>query len=274
MLYFLQALVVVARSARCIQLWRRLLILALCGMPALWADVCGGLPTGFAKWTAAGWPNPKDHLHPVSFRLSVKQGSPAFRITVGVALVHELESANWPIHAADIEVARCQDGKRLQLLPILSDQALDFGASFHAEDINFDGYLDFSVLTEFGARFGSRSYWVYDQASGLFVQNELTRRLGRLAVSNIDFDPTKNEVSTIGEACAMCACPDMTQDQGGDVDRYRVVNNRLILIHKQEFEFIYQKGVQFCVVTLSDLLNGTMRVTEVRRFDAHGKRVK
>jgi len=109
-------------------MWRLLSVLALCGMPALWADVCGGLPTGFPKWAAAG-PDPKDDLHPVSFQLSVKQGGPAFRITVG-AFLHEL--ADRPIHAGDIEVARCQDGKRLQLLPILSDQPLNFGASFHA----------------------------------------------------------------------------------------------------------------------------------------------
>ncbi len=207
---------------------QRLLILALCGMPALWADVCGGLPTGFPNWAAAG-PDPKDDLHPVSFQLSVKQSGPAFRITVRSYGV----DGDQPIHGGDIEVARCQDGKRLQSLPILSDQPLNFGASFHAEDINFDGYLDFSVLTEFAARWGSRSYWVYDPASGLFVENELTRGLGRLGVSNIDFDRKKHEVSMTGEVCAMCGCPNMTRDQGGNnVDRYRVVNNRLILVHK------------------------------------------
>ena len=60
---------------------RLLSVLALCGMPALWADVCGGLPTGVPKWASAG-PHPQDDLHPVSFQLSVKQGGPAFRITV------------------------------------------------------------------------------------------------------------------------------------------------------------------------------------------------
>jgi hypothetical protein len=72
-------------------------------------------------------------------------------------------------HAGDIEVAHCQDGKPLQVLRVTADQPINFGATFHAEDINFDGYLDFSVLTEFAAKWGSRSYWVYDPASGLFV---------------------------------------------------------------------------------------------------------
>jgi hypothetical protein len=53
------------------------------------------------------------------------------------------------------------------------------------------------------------------------------------------------------------------------------VNNRLILIHTQTFEQIYQAGFfQFCAVTVSDLVNGTMRVTEVRRFDAQGQPMK
>ena len=245
---------------------QRLLILALCGMPTLWADVCDGLPTDSPQGADLFRSN-----KPQSFKLSVNSGGLAFRITVG-AFFNEL--ADRPIHEGDIEVARCQDGKRLQLLPILSDQPLNFGASFHAEDINFDGYLDFSVQTEFAAGWGSRSYWVYDPASGLFVENELTRGLGRLGVSNIDFDPKKHEISTTGEVCAMCGCPAMTSDQGGNVDRYRVVNNRLILIHKQEGAQIASRVFQFCTVTVWDLVGGTMRVTSVRRFDINGKPLK
>ena len=246
-------------------MWRLLSVLALCGMPALCADVCGGLPTGSPKWAAAGWPDPKNALHPVSFQLSVKQGGPAFRITVG-AFLHQL--ADRPIHAGDIEVARCQDGKRLQLLPILSDQPLDFGASFHAEDINFDGYLDFSVLTEFGAKWGSRSYWVYDPASGLFVQNALTRELSEncfaaahgecYGASYIDFDPKKHEVLTHHFGIGNTGC-------GAGADRYRVENNRLVLIHKEEITKTGTFLPRDCEVTLSDLIGGTMRVTGVRR---------
>jgi hypothetical protein len=69
-----------------------------------------------------------------------------------------------------------------------------------------------------------------------------------------------------------------------------VVNNRLILIHKQEFEVICSdkpvRGVkasncgsqgglfQFCAVTEWDLIGGAMRVTKVRRYDAQGQPVK
>ena len=177
-------------------MWRLLSVLALCGMPALWADVCDGLPAGPPKGSEYVESN-----EPLSFKLSVKPGGPAFRITVrplwqlnagGVILDDDT-------HAGDIEVARCQDGKPLQVLPITADQPINFGATFHAEDINFDGYLDFSVLTEFSATSGSRSYWVYDPGSGLFVENELTRELSEnclgpewhgdcMAASSIDFD--------------------------------------------------------------------------------------
>jgi hypothetical protein len=254
-----------ARAHRGCKMWQRLPVLALCGMSALWADVCGGLPTG-----GSGDRFLESTPSTLAFRISVRPGGPAFRITVG-AFLHEL--ADRPIHAGDIEVARCQDGKRLQLLPILSDQPLNFGASFHAEDINFDGYLDFSIVTDPEVCAGcvaSRSYWVYDPGSGLFVQNELTSGLGGLEVSDIDFDPKKHEVSTTAAVCASCGCPGM---QGGEVDRYRVENNRLILIHKQDpVRTTNQDGAfLFCTVTESDVIGGTMHVTSVRRFDINGR---
>ncbi len=155
-------------------MWWLLSVLALCGMPALRADVCDGLQAGPPQGSELVESNLV-----LSFKLSVGPGGPAFRITVrplwqrnagGVILGDDG-------HAGDIEVAHCQDGKPLQVLRVTAEQAINFGATFHAEDINFDGYLDFSVLTEFAAKWGSRSYWVYDPASGLFAENELTREL-------------------------------------------------------------------------------------------------
>ena len=84
----------------------------------------------------------------------------------------------------------------------------------------------------------------------------------------IDFDPQKHEIGRRYFGGAMGGCPNTGQGKG---ERYRVVNNRLILIHKQDFERIDQG---LCVVTVWDLVGGTMRVTEVRRFDAQGHPVK
>jgi hypothetical protein len=58
-------------------MWRLFIVLTLCGMPSLRADVCGGLP--------ASPPNDSDMWRPyesLSFRLSVKPGGAAFRITI------------------------------------------------------------------------------------------------------------------------------------------------------------------------------------------------
>ncbi len=205
---------------------------------------------------------------PLSFKLSVGQGGPAFRITVRP--IWQL-NAGLPIvadddHAGDIEVAHCQDGKPLQLLRITADQPINFGATFHAEDINFDGYLDFSVLTEFSAKSGRRWYWVYDPASGLFVENELTRELsenclgpewhgGCSQASFINFDQNKREISA-NYIPGFAACP--PNDYRGD--RYRVEDNRLILVHKEEL------SADNCTLTFSDLVGGAMRVTQVVRY--------
>jgi hypothetical protein len=85
----------------------------------------------------------------------------------------------------------------------------------------------------------------------------------------IDFDPRTHEIGRKYFDGAMGGCPNTNQGKG---ERYRVVNNRLVLIHTQDFELMDRDG--FCAVTVSDLVNGTMRVTEVRRFDAHGQPVK
>jgi hypothetical protein len=217
--------------------------------------------------------------------LSVKSGGTAFRITVR-PLWRLNEDIVDDTHAGDIEVARCPDGKPLQVLPIAGDQPIAFGSTFHADDLNFDGYLDFSVVTEFAGTTGDiRSYWVYDPGSGIFVQNEFTKELrcgsdgvtskyggACRGAASIDFDPQKHEIGRRYFGGAMGGCPNTGQGEG---ERYRVVNNRLILIHKQEFELIYQGGLfQLCAVTVSDLVDGTMRVTQVLRFDAHGRRLK
>ena len=152
-------------------------------------------------------------------------------------------------------------------------QPLNFGASFEAKDINFDGFLDFSLLTDYAAKWSSRSYWVYDPVSERFVQNELTRELeenclgaqwhgGCWKVSSIDFHPEKREISTsylmgVGE-CGL----------GGD--RYRVENDHLVVLHQE----ILDMRPNGCTLTISDLAGGKVRVTKVRRFNAQGQPLK
>jgi len=84
--------------------WWLLSVLALCGMPALRADVCDGLQAGPPKGSELVGSN-----LPLSFKLSVGQGGPAFRITVRPLWQ---QNAGDVIlgddgHAGDIEVADC-----------------------------------------------------------------------------------------------------------------------------------------------------------------------
>jgi hypothetical protein len=249
-------------------MWQRLSVLALCGISALWADACDGLPT-LGDGTGNSPIAPAVEIQPtllspqadpeptqVSYRLFVKPGLPAFRVTV----------RNSPF--ADIEVARCQDGRPLQLLPIKGDEGINFEGTFWADDINFDGYLDLSVLKAFGlmGRYEARSYWVYDPGSGLFVQDELTQELG--IKSNVHFDPKKHEITAF-------FFPSPPTIGCEDWDRYRVENNRLILTHKEVTQTRPLEPDQpYCTVTVSDLISGTMWVTEVRWFDAQGRSLK
>ncbi len=256
-------------------MWQRLSVLALCGMSALWADACDGLPTGPP---GIGGPvrDPAEPAPPFSFQLSEKPGGPTFRITVRTfsfvravdGIFKPVAPNDWPNNgdvAGDIEVARCQDGKPLQLLPIMADIGINFAATFGVDDINFDGYLDFSVLSgpTSAGRSDPYSYWVYDPGSGLFVQNELTQELGEK--SNVMFDPNKHEISWF----FIPSPPTPSCAVGG---RYRVENNRLILIQKVEITRSTQGPLEpdqpYCTVTVSDLIGGTMRVTEVWRVDA------
>jgi hypothetical protein len=152
---------------------------------------------------------------------------------------------NDPVPAGDIEVARCSDGRRLQLLTIMASQPINFPATFATADINFDGYLDFSVLAEFGGTFGAQAWWIYDPASGRFVQNELTRELRKLGNNGYHIDPKKHEIVI---ESLLAICPSL-------VDRYRLEGDRLVMIHH---ETGFQNSESVCTVTYSDLAHGTM----------------
>jgi hypothetical protein len=248
-------------------MWQRVLTIALCGPIAIWANVCSGLPTAppeRADFT--GTP------HPVSYQLAVIPGGPAFKITIRPLLLKWQEN-NDPVHAGDIEVAACEDGKQLQSLPLTAWQPIDFGVTYKARDINFDGYRDISVLTEFAGKWGSEAFWVYDPLSGRFVQNAFTRELSENCLGTewhggcwkanfIEFDSAKREIRVhylVGVG-----------DCGSPVDRYRVQDNRLIVVHKEDLKMDPDQ----CTLSISDLIGGSMGLTNVRRFDGRGRPLK
>ena len=193
--------------------------------------------------------------------------APSIRITVR-PLLYEFRQD--PTHAGDIEIARCLDGKHVQTLDIEAWQPINFGATFVARDINFDGFKDIAVLAEFAAKFGSLSYWVYDPGSGTFIQNELTRELSENCLGrdwhgacwksdSIDFDAAKREI-TVHYLIGVGQC-------GSPVDRYRIENGRLRVVHKA----VVEMNPESCTVTIWDLVGNEMRVTTVQRFDGNGE---
>lgn len=201
-----------------------------------------------------------------AYRVSVAPGGPAFRVTIRPLLDH-IETPL--VHAGDIEIARCEDGTPVQVLPIRAHQPIHFAATFAARDINFDGYVDISVISEFAAKYTSRSYWVYDPHAERFVENELTRELsenclgkawhgGCWRANTIDFDSLRHEITAhylIG--VGNCGMP---------ADRYRVEGGRLVVVHQEVLEMSPDQ----CTVTISDRSAGTMRITAVHHFDGKG----
>jgi hypothetical protein len=107
----------------------------------------------------------------------------------------------------------------------------------------------------------------------------LTQQLGEGVAQTVDFDRKKHEIITshvIPGVFGFCSV---------EAERYRVENNRLILIHKVEISQINEGPLDgagliapedrpACTVTVSDLIGGTMRVTEVGQYDAQGRPVK
>jgi len=240
-------------------------LLVFWGTLSFGADVCRGLPTAPRAGPFPTLPyDPPYKPRPESFRLRVKSGGPEFRITVS-SLPVDWQSFPSPeyVHAGDIEIADCQGGARLHVLPIMAAQPIDFAGTFFAKDVNFDGYLDISVFAETGGPLwvGSEWWWIYDPRSGRFVQNELTQELHDLGIPNLgrNFEDAKHEITYPRFFPLTGACAEGTE-RWGETSRYRIENNRMILVHDEKLDW----GVSNCTLTVSDLVGGEMVVTGVR----------
>lgn len=68
--------------------------------------------------------------------------------------------------------------------------------SFTALDVNFDGYLDLSVVYAHGSKWYQAVFWLFDPSSGRFVRNALARDLSRISYSRLTVHPERREVHT------------------------------------------------------------------------------
>jgi hypothetical protein len=168
------------------------------GVLLVWTSL-GELPAHAQSGTdiCQSLPDPPQNLNGNSafagtlFRLSVRAGDPAFRLTLQRLASGDTNSL---VHVADIEVVRCSDGQKIQSLLQLVTISLLTAHSVHAQDINFDGYLDIGVLVEYEAKWGSESFWAFDPAAGKFVENDLTRQLRVLRSNGYEFDARQHEI--------------------------------------------------------------------------------
>jgi hypothetical protein len=188
--------------------------------------------------------------NPISryFRLTAKAGAPELRITVrGFPFPN---GATDSVRTGEIKIAGCEDGQRLQILPIMTSQEIG-SQNLRAFDINFDGYLDLSMLVEVGSTYGSQAWWLYDPASRRFVRNHLTRQLAGLRSNEYRVNHKKHEIAVSN---IRASYPSLTT-------RYHVEANQLVMLHEETFV----QGTP-CIVTFLDLVNGRMKVTAVRRY--------
>jgi len=126
---------------------------------------------------------------------------------------------------------------------------------FETRDVNFDGYLDIAVLREFGAKWGSQTWWVFSPESGKFISDEFTKALGKVSANGLVLDRGRQNILA-GHSTIQTGC-------GGTQDIYHVEQNRrLVLIHKEEISL----SADGCTLTTRDWINGRMQVTKLRQF--------
>lgn len=95
--------------------------------------------------------------------------------------------------------------------------------SLYYPDINFDGYCDFSVVVNSGAKWISRRFFIFDPATEKFVINELSDQLLAIGANNMYADENRHEI--YAEYLGPC-CPSRYI--------YQILDNRLVLLEKRE----------------------------------------
>jgi hypothetical protein len=153
-----------------------------------------------------------------------------------------------------IRVFACDTGALLQSVAAESsgDPGM-FVRFFEVRDVNFDGYLDIGVLREFGAKWGSQTWWVWNPASRRFVSNEFTKALGQIKANGLVFDEATHNV-TAGHMTESTGC-------GPTKDIYHVEQGlHLVPIHQENISV----GADGCVLTTLDWVDGSMQRHDTR----------
>jgi len=177
-----------------------------------------------------------------SFKFNIAADLPPFSFNL-IPEIREPDRGDARSTVRDIEVFRGDSDQPYQHLTgcNLSDMEPPPRAEtdppwFRAEDVNFDGYQDVFLLTNWGAT-GSQSgcLWLYNRAAGRFDYSKEFSELGRHWL-----DPQSKTILTFGN--------------GGmagtiyDARKYEVENDRPVLIYLESQDWEPDKNDLHCVV--------------------------
>ena len=158
---------------------------------------------------------------PTSILVQISPMLPPYRFTL---IPEHATAPPGAIHqAGKIEISIPATGARPQTIEVMSNWSDSVCRVFDAKDVNFDGYLDISVVREGAGTWASRDYYVFDPQSGRFITTDLTRDLGQLKNNGVNLDWKNHEIQATF-IFGLC----------GGVDIYRLENDRLVKIQEEE----------------------------------------
>jgi hypothetical protein len=109
------------------------------------------------------------------------------------------------------------------------------------------------VLREFGAKWGSQTWWVWNPASRRFVSNEFTKALEQIKANGLVFDAATHNI-TAGHMTESTGC-------GPTKDIYHVEQGlQLVPIHQENIRV----GADGCILTTLDWVDGSMQRHDTR----------
>jgi hypothetical protein len=152
-------------------------------------------------------------------------------------------------HVGRIEISR-PASEILQTVEVKSNWDDSVCRFFDAKDVNFDGYLDISVVREGAGTWASRDYYLFDPQSGRFISNGLTRDLGEVKDNALSVDWKTREIRA-SFMFSLC----------GGTDIYKIENGRLLRV--QEDQVTVDRVANQCVETVRLRVNGEWKVVRV-----------
>lgn len=158
-----------------------------------------------------------------------------------------------------LTVHQTHPGSSTQILPFrteMQDLTL-MRCWFTVMDVNFDGYLDIAAVTDFGAKWQRSHYWVFDKRTSKYINNRLTRQLGKLSANTIDFDSNAKTVTLRF----------LTLDDSTIKEVYRNNGSKLTLIEDESIRYDKRTNKVTATVTVRKRIRGKMKVVATHPLD-------